>query len=98
MGPEVTVISVEKNDNAETFLVRVDEGGLETEHRVEVPVEFAKRFSAQFSSSEKLVHASFAFLLQREPPSSILRSFALPDISRYFSEYEKELQDEGSEK
>jgi hypothetical protein len=34
-----------------------------------------------------LVRESFAFLLDREPPSSILRRFDLSVISTYFPEY-----------
>jgi hypothetical protein len=36
-----------------------------------------------------LVRRSFEFLLAREPNTSILREFALPDIERYFAEYGK---------
>jgi hypothetical protein len=39
-----------------------------------------------------VVEASFAFLLEREPRESILRSFDLSEISRYFPEYERELR------
>ena len=37
---------------------------------------------------ERLVAASFAFLLAREPREAILRSFDLPVIERYFPGYE----------
>ena len=36
-----------------------------------------------------LVRRSFAFLLEREPKESILRSFDLPEIGRYFPDYER---------
>ena len=36
---------------------------------------------------EDLVRDSFEFLLEREPPSAILRRFDLPTIERYFPEY-----------
>lgn len=39
------------------------------------------------SAVEDLVERSFAFLLDREPPSSILREFQLTEIERYFPEY-----------
>ena len=39
------------------------------------------------SSVEDLVRRSFEFLLEREPPQSILRKFGLADIERYFPEY-----------
>jgi hypothetical protein len=38
---------------------------------------------------EMLVQKSFEFLLERESNTSILRSFDLPVIQRYFSEYER---------
>jgi hypothetical protein len=41
---------------------------------------------------ERLVEASFEFLLAREPRESILRSFELPVISRYFPDYELEIR------
>ena len=41
---------------------------------------------------EGLVRRSFEFLLARERKESILRSFALTDIGRYFPEYEREIR------
>jgi hypothetical protein len=41
---------------------------------------------------DDLVRASFGFLLEREPRESILRSFDLSAISRYFPEYEREIR------
>jgi hypothetical protein len=38
-----------------------------------------------------LVEASFAFLLEREPNESILRTFDLTVIGRYFPDYEREI-------
>ena len=38
---------------------------------------------------EDLVARSFDFLLDREPPGSILRSFDLEVIQRYFPEYDR---------
>lgn len=38
-----------------------------------------------------LVRRSFEFLLAREPKESILRSFELPVIGRYFPEYERSI-------
>jgi hypothetical protein len=39
-----------------------------------------------------LVRRSFEFLLAREPMESILSSFGLSVISRYFPEYEREIR------
>jgi hypothetical protein len=40
---------------------------------------------------ERLVHETFAFLLEREPRSSILSSFDLTVVERYFPEYPAEI-------
>ena len=40
----------------------------------------------------ELVRASFAFLLEREPPDSIMRSFELPIIARFFADYPEEIR------
>ena len=37
---------------------------------------------------KEIISRSFAFLLEREPNSSIMRTFDLPVIQRYFGEYE----------
>ncbi|MGB6771280.1 MAG: hypothetical protein WA695_03820 [Candidatus Dormiibacterota bacterium] len=45
----------------------------------------------QGRSVEELIRASFEFLLQREPASSILAEFELSTIERYFPEFEEEI-------
>ncbi len=54
-------------------------------HRVTVPERFGD------DDLERVVRESFAFLLEREPASSILREFSLDVIGRYFPEYDDEL-------
>ncbi len=49
------------------------------------------RFAPGDDEPTDLVHRSFEFLLQREAKESILRSFPLSTISRYFPEYEREI-------
>lgn len=72
-------------------LVRVREGPFATEHRVTVaPAELA-RLDPAAADPERLVCAAFAFLLAREPASSILRSFDLPVIGRYFPGWEADV-------
>ena len=41
---------------------------------------------------EDLVQRSFEFLLERESPSSILRTFDLSVIERYFPEYDRQIR------
>jgi hypothetical protein len=72
--------------------VTVAEAGSETRHSVTLTRADFQRLTASGGTPEGLVRRSFEFLLQREAKESILRSFALPDIGRYFPEYERELR------
>jgi hypothetical protein len=44
------------------------------------------------ANAKRLIEESFRFLLEREPNTSILRSFDITDISLYFPEYEREIR------
>jgi hypothetical protein len=63
-----------------------------TQHRVRVTPDDLRRFGSENASPEQLLKASFRFLLDREPNTSILSSFALPVIGRYFPKYEEEIR------
>jgi hypothetical protein len=62
-----------------------------TAHTVLVPATTLGSLAPGHGDPERLVAASFAFLLEREPASSILRRFALDEIARYFPEYPDEI-------
>ena len=68
------------------YRVTVTEDGSSTTHDVTVTADDVAKYSPG-SSPERLLEDSFEFLLEREPKESILRSFALPVIERYFPEY-----------
>ena len=70
--------------------VTVGDDPAATTHEVEVTDEDLSRLGPD-AGVERLVEASFRFLLEREPRESILRRFALPVIARYFPEYEAEI-------
>jgi hypothetical protein len=55
---------------------------------VAVSREDLARLAPGHYDPQRLVAASFAFLLVREPREAILRSFELPVIERYFPGYE----------
>jgi hypothetical protein len=74
-----------------SFDVEVRSGTGTTRHTVTVPARLASELGAPAVDSAELVRASFAFLLEREPPSSILGSFSLDVIERYFPEYRAEM-------
>jgi hypothetical protein len=74
-----------------TFEVTVSAGSTTT-HTVTVTPEYAQKLTEGACSTEHLVQRSFDFLLERESNSSILRSFDLPVIARYFPEYERTIK------
>lgn len=62
-----------------------------TTHIVTIKADYAQKLTNGHISHTELLKKSFEFLLQREPNTSILRSFDLSVISRYFPEYEREI-------
>ena len=72
-------------------LVRIREGPFATEHRVTVAPGDLARLDPGAVDPERLIRAAFAFLLEREPASSILRSFDLPVIGNYFPAWEADV-------
>jgi hypothetical protein len=83
-------ISVESTGGA-VYRVIVKHGRGETTHDVTLTPEDIARY-APGATPERLLEASFKFLLEREPASSILSRFALPVIERYFPEYPREIR------
>jgi hypothetical protein len=63
-----------------------------TTHIVTVAPEYARKLTGGAYPTEHLVKRSFDFLLERESNTSILRSFELPVIARYFPEYERTIK------
>jgi hypothetical protein len=87
---DIDVDRVPGDPATDTFRVTVSEGGTSTEHRVTVagpPPDAA----ARYPSLEAFVEASFEFLLEREPKESILSSFEIREIGRYFPGWETAL-------
>jgi len=83
-------ITVEKIDET-TFKVTVTSQATTT-HTVTVSPTYREKLTGGKAPSEKLVEKSFDFLLEREPNTSILRTFDLPTIQHYFPEYEKTIR------
>lgn len=68
------------------------EGAGETRHRVTIPHGYLDEVGVAGADPDRVIRVSFAFLLEREPASSIMSSFDLPTISRFFPEYPSELR------
>jgi hypothetical protein len=84
------MITVKKIDDR-TFEVTVADRTTTT-HKVSVDPSYHEKLTGGHISAEKLLEKSFEFLLQRESNTSILRTFELPVIGRYFPEYETSIR------
>ncbi|HEX7456678.1 MAG TPA: hypothetical protein VF303_04410 [Candidatus Nanoarchaeia archaeon] len=88
---QVNVYLHSGDPQANPIELRVDvigEDNTKTSHLVTVSQELYQRLTGGIKSAEELVKASFEFLLEREPKESILQSFDLSQIQKYFPEYE----------
>ena len=72
--------------------VEVAHSGQTTQHRVAVHAADLEGLDPRTTDPTELVRRSFDFLLEREPPGSILRKFDLVAIGRYFPEYESTIR------
>jgi hypothetical protein len=89
---DVTVRCDGSRDAGWTCAVAVSQDSRDaTHHQVRVVAADLDRLAPGADDPTALVNASFGFLLERESPQSILRSFDLMEIARYFSEYESEI-------
>jgi hypothetical protein len=86
-GRDVADVAVTGGNPA--FRVEVRDGGATTVHTVTVPPGMAEAMGWDHAEAAALVRASFEFLLEREPPTSILRRFSLDVIGDYFPEYRR---------
>jgi hypothetical protein len=72
--------------------VGVIEGDSATNHRVSVATADLERLDPGAADPTDLVRRSFEFLLEREPKESILRTFDLTVIGRYFPDWERQIR------
>jgi hypothetical protein len=89
---EVADITVTRRaeGNPIRFDVVVREGDPSTEHAVTLSESDLERLGGG-RTPEAFVRDCFAFLLEREPKESILRSFDVSVIGGYFPEFEREI-------
>ena len=81
-----------KNTGENTYAVRVIQGKSESTHRVTLEDKDYTRLTNGNVTPEELIRRSFEFLLEHESKESILESFDLMVISRYFPQYEREIK------
>ena len=63
-----------------------------TTHQVTLNEADRVRLGGADIPGDALIAESFRFLLEREPNTSILRTFDLPVIGTYFPEYERDIR------
>ena len=85
----MTRITTEKT-GTEEYTVAVTDDRSTSVHRVTADAAEVRRLAPGIAATD-VITASFRFLLDREPKESILRTFALTDISRYFPDFEAKL-------
>lgn len=79
-------IRVEKSGGAYQVTV---EAASTTQHTVTLTPEYWQKLTNGRVPAENLIEKSFEFLLEHESNTSILGSFDLPVIQRYFPDYER---------
>jgi hypothetical protein len=72
--------------------VTVTDHASSREFEVAVSDAELRRYAPAAADPAALVRRSFEFLLAREPKESILPSFGLSVIARYFPEHEREIR------
>jgi hypothetical protein len=88
---ERIAVSCRAGEGGWTCDVRVGQPGRESSYAVSVSAAELARFAPGAADPQRLVTASFEFLLEREPKESILSRFALSVIERYFPDYPREI-------
>ena len=83
-------ISIKKRTD-DVFVVTVADG-ITTTHTVTVTDQSLTDLTDNNVTKTQLLEFSFNFLLDREPNTSILSSFDINVISRYFSDYRDEVR------
>jgi hypothetical protein len=74
------------------YRVTVTDQHSRTVHDVTVTVADVERY-APGCTPERLLVASFEFLLRREPKEAIMSRFPLPVIERYFPDYRDRIRE-----
>ena len=78
----IKITEIEKDK----FLVEVSDN-VKSSHNVFISDKVYQELTNSMISKYELLEKSFAFLLDREPNTSILTNFEIQIISHYFSDY-----------
>ena len=78
----IKITEIEKDK----FIVEVSDN-VKSSHNVVISDKVYQELTNSMISKHELLEKSFAFLLDREPNTSILTNFEIQIISHYFSDY-----------
>ena len=90
---DIEVTSRAASDGWTASVVVTDPDGSASRHEVTVTQAVLERLAQGADDPVDLVRRSFMFLLERESKESILRSFDLLVIGRYFPDYERTISE-----
>ena len=88
MVASIQVERIEHDASRSIFQVGVHEGKGRSEHRVTLKAADFARLAKEGEQPGDFVRRCFEFLLEREPKESIMSSFDVMVIARYFPEFE----------
>lgn len=74
------------------YEVTLTDGASVTQHEVKLGTGDLEQLGLGGCDPRAVVEESFRFLLEREPKESIMGSFDLPAIGRFFPEYPEEIR------
>lgn len=89
---EITVQSSDHQPVTSRFHVVIRDDDSSTEYDVTLSASDYDRLGTKYGTPEDFIRACFEFLLERESKESILPSFDVSVISRYFPEFESTIQ------
>ena len=89
---DLLAVACEPADDGFVCHVTVGDDPGATRHEVRVARSDLVRLSPGATDPDALVTASFRYLLEREPRESILRTFDLRVIERYFPSYRTDVR------
>jgi hypothetical protein len=89
---QITIDRESEDERSYAFRVTVAEQGTATTHEVTLGRDELERLAEPAESPESFLRRCFSFLLARERKESILPSFDVRVIGRYFPEFPSEMR------
>ena len=86
---DVEVRRTQSHQSQPGFQVTVREGGSQTAHEVTISEDALARLARPDEEPVAFVERCFNFLLEREPKESIMATFDISVIGRFFPEFEE---------